>query len=337
MIRTRVTAGAVVVLTGLSGVVATPAEAAPPGWRQTTTIPGNPQFMGLAALSANNAWAIGMPLKVLRWNGRSWRNVTLPASFKGESLWHISASARDNVWIVGLDQFGENTGWQLLRWNGTAWSRPLKAPTRSQATALVTRGPKDVWYFTEDNRAHHYNGRTWRTINLGWRVRKAVAAGSQVWAVGNAGAQGVRAARWNGSVWRTTRVPVLGRSGLEDVTIVNSRTAWAVGYVGNSPLVLRWNGSRWSRFTTTGGRAAYFTGVAYDGDRGLWLAAYRDGVHHLVGGRLTKARVANVRPHRAPLMFAALARVPGTRSVWGVGGHREPERYLDAGIFKYGR
>ncbi|HEX2315681.1 MAG TPA: hypothetical protein VHJ17_18195 [Thermomonospora sp.] len=323
-----------------TGAAVTPAQAAAPqpGWRVTKTITTRYfAFAGLAAPSAKEVWTIGNPTTVLRNTGTGWRNVPLPPSLRNGRVNLLSASGPANVWVqaeVLAPDF--STVNYLVRWTGGRWAAPVRLPARTYPTALLARGPQDVWYFTETGDAVHFDGRGWRTYRIGFPVTQAHGSGSTLWAVGATSAQAPRAARWDGRAWRGARLPAVGKAWLASVTVTGPRAAWAVGTAGGRSLLLRWNGGTWSRVGSTAVRAG-FTGVVPDGAGGLWLTSVGAPVHRYRAGRFTRPKVAGVKPSRYPLVFEAIARVPGTTSVWAVGGHRETKDFLDAAVFRYGR
>jgi hypothetical protein len=75
------------------------------------------------------------------------------------------------------------------------------------------------------------------------------------WAVGDAyeagegGTQRAIAMRWDGELgeWELTDLPPLGsQSSLTDVAAVTAADVWAVGFDGNSSVILHWDGSAWA-------------------------------------------------------------------------------------------
>ena len=89
-------------------------------------------LLGVAALSASNAWSVGdymtrapqgqqapeLPL-VLHWNGTKWAKITVPGTFTDTGLTGISMLSRSDGWAVG-----ENYSTvEILHWNGTTWAQ----------------------------------------------------------------------------------------------------------------------------------------------------------------------------------------------------------------------
>jgi hypothetical protein len=211
-----VLAGAAVAVTGS----VLPAQAASSaGWRVDASFaPGRGQVIemtGIDAVSARDAWAIGLDLKttgsaipvtlIKHWNGKAWASVALPAKvaktwqrddgFEGQ----LGASSPANVWIIGSFQ-----GAAYLRLKGTHWSAGTLPGTDEGATyvdvnAVRVFSSTDVWAFGT-------------RVNLGGSTTVATPY----------------AARFNGQKWTVTPMP----SGLTGVitaaSAVSASSIWAV-------------------------------------------------------------------------------------------------------------
>ncbi len=93
------------------------------------------EFWGVAATSANNAWAVGdvdFPNSadktlVERWNGKAWKVQPSPnPGSKSNALDGVAATSAKNAWAVGdyHDATSEPPSRNLaLRFNGTSWAR----------------------------------------------------------------------------------------------------------------------------------------------------------------------------------------------------------------------
>jgi hypothetical protein len=163
-----------------------------------------------------------------------------------------AAVANGGAWAVGYTGKISAPRILLLHWNGTAWSR-VTSPSVLTATGELT-------------------------------AITAVSAKS-AWAVGYTGKNGTGKnhsllLHWNGSRWSqvTSPAPVTGGS-LAAIT-AGAKNGWAVGYVNTkpdaplccagSPLVFRWNGSKWSRLATKLGNGSYLNGVASTAANRAW-------------------------------------------------------------------
>lgn len=90
------------------------------------------------------------------------------------------------------------------------------------------------------------------------------------------------------------KLPLLTTSGLVDVVATGPRQAWALGYEDGaedsdgSTVVLRWNGTAWSKLPGTPAVGGY-DGLDAGGPDDLWIAA-GDTVAHWDGRRWTRTR-----------------------------------------------
>jgi hypothetical protein len=223
---------------------------------------------GVSVVSAADAWAVGdsgtapgLSSLVVRWNGTGWARVPSPspgAPASGTALSGVSAVSASSAWAVG--SYGNVEKTLVLRWNGIRWAQvPSPNPGGAQGSMLfgVASGP-----------------------------------GPGAWAVGCYGASPDSAAehalalRWNGARWTRVPAPAVGASScLHAVTVVSPSDAWAVGWTAgevNGPsraLVLRWNGSRWTRVASPAppGPGAGLNGVSAISAASAWAVGSAGG------------------------------------------------------------
>jgi len=97
---------------------------------------GSTYLYDVAAVSANEAWAVGYGSTagafVLRWNGTAWNAVAAPALF---SLSGVAARSGTDVWVTGADAAGAPA---LAHWNGTGWSVTPVSVTGGAGTPALT-------------------------------------------------------------------------------------------------------------------------------------------------------------------------------------------------------
>jgi hypothetical protein len=198
--------------------------------RVTSPTPnGSGVLFGIAALRANQVWAVGARGKNLashpliqRWDGSRWRSVSSRAGAGGSSLHGVAAFTSSTAWAVGSDGGGSPL---IERWNGIRWSVVSAPKVRGTLSGVAGSGASDVW------------------------------------AVGSRANGKSLIEHWNGSSWTVVPSPNLpGGSVLVGVAVApttssptdrTAQDAWAIGSSGGNghptqPLIVHWNGHRWS-------------------------------------------------------------------------------------------
>jgi hypothetical protein len=245
---------------------------------------------GVAATSADNAWAVGVAYGgtdyaktvILHWNGKSWVRVSSPSPGY-DQLASVTATSASNAWAVGTTQ-DPVTGVDeilILHWNGESWSRvPGPAGIAGisfQQGGVTATSASDAWIVgTQGSRTLilHWNGKDWTRVpspspgaasGLGSGLASVAAtSASNAWAVGTAEAAApvgtihgttTLILHWNGKVWSQVASPNPYCStcdSLYGVAVASSNNAWAVGTVnsGGSIVALHWNGKAWLNFQT---------------------------------------------------------------------------------------
>ena len=244
---------------------------------------------GLTAITAvgpANIWAVGYTGLIgtgkehsllLHWNGSAWRQVTSPAPVAGGHLAGVTATAKSG-WAVGFVNTTPSAppccaGTPLVfRWNGSKWSRqstPLGMGAGLNGVAITA--PNRAWAIGGPlamitGAVAQWNGKAWAWARdpikgpfrpLSSIVTRPRGAGFMVGTNNNSTPVGV-SARWNGTAWRQVPVHAPTFSELNGVTFAPGGAAWAAGnyFSGGSehPLVMRWNGSAWTRIAAPGSR-----------------------------------------------------------------------------------
>jgi len=160
----------------------------------------------------------------------------------------------------------------------------------------------------------------------------AVPNSTTAWAVGYSYDSSVAAyrtltERWNGTSWRIVASPNPSASGYSELTKVDATAAsnvWAIGYDTSlaTGLILRYNGSSWSRMTAPAGIA--LRGIDVVSPTEVWVAGYS-------GSQATVARWSNgswstrftlPASGRHLSVFEGIA-VDASGQVWAVGWDRD--------------
>jgi hypothetical protein len=195
----------------------------------------NNVLFGVAAISANDVWAVGghrtrlgtYQTLIEHWDGTSWSIVSSPNVGSGDNalLGLLVTTARD-IWTVGYSSSSQGPLQTLVgHWDGTSWS--------------VVPSPN---------------------IGSGDNVLQAieqVQGKNQLWAVGlstdSSGTQQTLIERWDGTSWSSISSPNVGSgdNALRAIAVTSSNNAWVVGYSAISAnfeqaLIEHWDGTDWS-------------------------------------------------------------------------------------------
>jgi len=243
-------------------------------------------FSAVAALSADDAWAVGSrptttgtrPF-IARWVGGRWRLAVSPDTSRDSTLRAVAAVSPRDVWAVG-DAHGTRT--LVEHWDGRIW-RLVPTPRLSgqdvRLTGVAALSAASAWVVGTTGSAvdssrrglvERWDGLRWRVLPLPQPsvVDDALAgisasSATDIWVVGSAEGNDYASVplveRWTGTTWRVVARPALppAVSGLAAVAARSSRDVWAVG----DAALVHWDGARWS--TTTLRTSAYTGGADY--------------------------------------------------------------------------
>ena len=197
------------------------------------------ELLGVAAVSANDVWAVGdfgasapMYQRTLieHWNGAKWTIVPSPnvANSSQNTLTAVAAVSATDVWAVGYSLTSNNKT-LIEHWNGSSWS--------------IVPSP-NVGSFGN------------------WLTAVAAVAANDVWAVGSANNSATTLVlHWDGSTWRVVPSPSAANwqeNSLNGVAAIASDDIWAVGtsykdsylgedvYTSSVTLIEHWDGTAWS-------------------------------------------------------------------------------------------
>ena len=177
------------------------------------------------------------------------------------ALTSVSADSASDAWAVGAYR-NNTTGVRdtlILHWNGTAWSRmasPSPGTRLNMLTGVSAAGAGNAWA-------------------VGFY--RSQAAGAQPLIL-----------HWNGTAWSQVAAPASGlpETELNGVSTVSDREAWAAGFAGTpatgqfGTLILRWNGTAWSRMTSPdpSQKDSFLQGVSATRGGGAWaVGSYARG------------------------------------------------------------
>jgi hypothetical protein len=153
----------------------------------------NSDLFGIGGIASNDVWAVGSiqttvssPLAalVLRWNGTSWGQVSIPSTSNQESLRAIAEINSTDIWTVGWYNDGA-THPLAIHWDGSQWTRvtlpdPDPGGSGSWLSTVTAIASNDVWAFgsssdiwavgaydcsgTEQTLTMHFDGSSWKIV-----------------------------------------------------------------------------------------------------------------------------------------------------------------------------
>jgi hypothetical protein len=205
-------------------------------WRQAAA-PGSGRLGAVAALSADNVWAVGATrtaTQVEHWNGSSWSVVPSPSPGFTAALNGIAAVAPNAIWAVGqfvADPYNPVAQTLVEHWDGTSWqivaSPNADGPNHLLGATAVSAS--DVWAVGASGvdigssgrppgtrtLTEHWNGSEWQIVSSpdvdNENVLQGVAArsGTDVATVGHytkisIPAEQTQVEEWHGTAWRIT-------------------------------------------------------------------------------------------------------------------------------------
>ncbi|WP_188195167.1 hypothetical protein [Nonomuraea sp. SYSU D8015] len=287
----------------------------------------------LVALGERDVWAFGsrqigywrFGATAYHWDGERWADTGLPTR-PGGSFMTAGASSPTNVWAVTS---GDETGMEVLRWDGRAWT-PQPRPPVSSAQDLIVLGEDDVWLFGEQS--WHRTASGWADAHVPMVVSSASArSATDIWAVGWDRAEGGTplVGHYDGRAWRL--VP-LGEALPPSPTRRYSLASVAAGASGvvitanvlddttqtTKPILLHRTEDGWrtEAVTEVTGPWRETSAPIPDGRGGHWFLGSTDVngydsalAHRSAGGAWT---VTPVSPIPGTAEFVTLASVPGT-------------------------
>ena len=125
----------------------------------------------VAAAGEDDAWAAGYAEItpggattgwLLHWDGRRWHEAS--SAHDPGSFYHVSASAPDDVWLVGA-------GSDLQHFDGSVWTEESPPLEQGNLRDVQTVDPTDVWAYEEAPRAGgsytavlRYDGSVWKVV-----------------------------------------------------------------------------------------------------------------------------------------------------------------------------
>lgn len=271
-------------------------------WRMVPSpaIGPNDVLFAIGLVGRRSALVVGMrdfalPL-VLRWDGSTWNEVSVPAPPlipDEESAWasDVLVRSRDDIWLAIGERFqDENIGSTLVHWDGQSWQLmggqtegifrlPPSAPAHFLGAGLEG---KDVDFAS----VARWDGLSWASQpapdidDTRGSSLSAIAqiAGDEAWAVGHStsrttGEDVALTEHWDGTGWARVPAPEIDPSGrLEGVAELGPRRVWAVGWSGEQPLIDRYDGVSWRSVKLPSRWTGAFSTAAATANGQVWAA-----------------------------------------------------------------
>ena len=283
--------------------------------------PGYSFIYSMKAIATNDVWAVGAAYDTVHavyqnlsehWNGSAWSIVGVPNNgFVNNFLFGVGATSSSNVLIVG-DYAATSSvrKTQVGQWNpgGGSWilgPGPDKGTGTNVLTAVAPITATNAWAVgvfsigtTPQTLAEHFNGTKWKVVatpdvNSSNNLLNAIAAVSakDVWAVGdyyNGSIFQTLAENYNGTAWSIVPSPSMGTesTAVFTATAVSKTDVWAGG-------------------------------EAYGTTFGSPFSMNWNGTSWSV------VTTPSVGPNDS--WINGMAKVPGSKNVWGVGATSNPD------------
>ncbi|MGW4423012.1 hypothetical protein [Streptosporangium sp. NPDC004631] len=306
----------------------------------------------VAGISAGDVWAVGQQSvwdiwqsrgAITHWDGAAWTEVGIRNDPTGAGLLRsVAAASPTRLWAVGEGHdgmpylaAGDGTGFDRVvvdRLHAGDWLGGVAAvPGRMTAVGRRDRQPLIV----------AESGGRWRLTQLtgkGTLYGVALAGKGDGWAVGDTGGRPL-ITKLSGGRWKAVAAPDIPGGYLRDVYLDGAKRALAVGGVyrrsgGVSPLILSWNGKKWSRISLSGDDVRLY-GVTGDRKGHFWISGVdmdRPGEAFLLrydGHTVKTLRGATADTPRT-IRLQSVTYLPATGTVWTVGHVVDAQgRYTD--------
>lgn len=227
-----------------------------------------PQLNSISVAGPKDVWVggeINSNPAIAHYDGSSWFTQTLPPIYAG------SGASVDQIWVAKSGKAGFAGGapvYNLLRWDGAAWTVDFGFSLTNNITALWGSSDADAWV-SEGAKTYHWDGGRWTqdTRVMGNVYCLTGSSGADVWA-GSDGAVN----RYNGSTWTRMMIPAAtGVSGyIRSIAAISPTEAYLADSKG---VVVKWDGTAFKRVDIGYGSTVYSNMALYAADsNSVWIA-----------------------------------------------------------------
>ncbi|SDG84814.1 hypothetical protein SAMN05421505_108237 [Sinosporangium album] len=358
MRRASVVCAAAALLASATPAVSAHAEPTNPpvaeAWQQSTSarLRADGSLSDVVALSSTDVWAVGQQEiwdvwqnrgVITRWDGASWSHVPIRNDATGAGhLRSVAAAGPGQMWTVGDGHDGQPYiakgdagGFDRVTVDDLRGGDWLGGVTAAQGK-VVAVGSRDGKPLVLSGDGASWSLTPMKTKGVLYGV--SVSAKGDGWTVGDTGSKPL-IMRLSGGTWRSVRVPSIPGGYLRDVYVDSPKRVLAVGGVYRgpddiAPLVLAWNGRRWSQVRVPDADAHLY-GVTGDGKGRFWISGSdpsRPSEAFLMRYEHGKGKIIRGGPvaEGGTLRLQSVTAVPGSSGVWAV-GHvvDQADRYTD--------
>ncbi|MEU4722541.1 hypothetical protein AB0G06_23265 [Nonomuraea dietziae] len=320
-----------------------------PRWKRVRSAPltGASRLVDVVATGPGAAWAVGFAdgaeddegvTVMQRWNGRSWKEVPLPA-LSGSG--GFDATGPDDLWFAG--------GGEVSHWNGRRWTtrHPFGISDDKHFSDVSVDDGRAVLIGSGQSRSFIVAGENGRfELQIPGRegaFNAVTARAGHAWVVGAKSREScagvtpmVLHSRAKDSTWEEMRLPDLPGGSLRAVVQISPTDVWAVGEIVQgggepyeadrscpesyqrpeeqvtTPLAVHWDGRAWRRMELplASGR---LTSVTAFGPDDVWAAGHEAAFLHFDGRKWSAESASGTGTVKA------VAAIPGTKDLWAVG------------------
>jgi hypothetical protein len=300
----------------------------------------------VTAVSAADAWAVGVAgtpstghPQFMHWDGKAWSvyNISGITKFRPTS---VKASAPNNVWAFGYNDAQVDDNPFAVIYHGSNEVTALKLPAGWQVGHEAVLSPTSVW--GESNQGcsiagssvctvlWHWNGTKWTSAAVPGQVESVTAVGGHVFFLALTGVKfpandGLASFGIGRPVIYEPTTKVYPLAG-PDLQVDGTSAGLVVELNGQRYLAAHltsgsqpwrfwhWNGKAWTTIAEPSG-IVDGGGATSDNAQGFWSGASA----HWTGTQWVNADTFASSLATAEVFIHAVAPVPGTSDVWGVG------------------
>lgn len=190
-------------------------------WRQWPHPAPGKNVYGLALVDELNGWAVGEGGLIFKFGGGKWEAVESPTT---QTLRRVRVLSAKSAWAAG-------DGGTVLRYDGSSW-KEVDFPPKVDLYDLHFFGAEDGWVVGAVASLYHWNGSTFKKYQSPDPDITYQCCGFAGRALGWAGGNEMRLARYQDDVWKAEENMPSGSWRLSAIHMVSATEGWAIGHRG---------------------------------------------------------------------------------------------------------